>query len=323
MLKMLQSIFGSEKQGSYPESLVKEAIERAVDGTDPSLRAVSGYRKKLRPAILRAIDHVVTLVDGLPSLVPVQLAGYGDDLRLKGFFISAIHMKKVFAEDRSLAEFLQGPGSGSAQIFALLTMEKQERVILGAALSGDIVIRDVPQVTVSFDTHRLIDPCGDEGEARRCLKRRAYDHLLGLALERIGAVKGEREELERRRALLQAKHNLLEREGWGFDDGDPAGKLGVAEVEERLKGIGEQLQELGGDDRMFETYLKIVTDVLGRPEEQLWATKETIFVDRMGIKRSEAASDAPELTFTELHNAEGRSLAVLPVSLRREELGGR
>ncbi len=39
MLKLLQSIFGSTKQGSYPESLVREAIERAVDGTDPWLRA--------------------------------------------------------------------------------------------------------------------------------------------------------------------------------------------------------------------------------------------------------------------------------------------
>lgn len=38
MLKLLQSIFGTEKQGKYPESLVKEAVERAVDATDPALR---------------------------------------------------------------------------------------------------------------------------------------------------------------------------------------------------------------------------------------------------------------------------------------------
>jgi len=322
MLKLLQSIFGSDTGGSYPESLVKEAIERAVDGTDPWLRAVSGYKKKLRPAVIRTIDHVVALVDALPSPMAVHLGSYSDDLRLKSFFVSAIHMKKMFAEDRSLAEFLQGPGGGSPQIFALLAMEKQEKAIFGSALSGDIVIRDVPQITVSFDAHRLIDPTGDEGETRRLLKRRAFDHLLSMALKRLTAVKWEREDLERRRSLLQAKQNLLEREGWGFDEADAAGKLGPAEVEERLGEIEGQLKELGGDDRMLEAYLKIVADVLGRPEEHFWARTETIFVDRMGIKQNEAASDAPELTFGELHNAEGRSLVAMLVSLQGGELRG-
>lgn len=45
MFKLFQSLFGSETKGSYPESLVKAAIERAVEGTDPCLRAVSGYKK--------------------------------------------------------------------------------------------------------------------------------------------------------------------------------------------------------------------------------------------------------------------------------------
>ena len=70
MLRFLQSIFGGVEPGSYPESLVTEAIERAVDATDSQVRAVSGYQKKLRPAVLRAIDHVVALVEGLPLPLP-------------------------------------------------------------------------------------------------------------------------------------------------------------------------------------------------------------------------------------------------------------
>jgi hypothetical protein len=322
MLKLLQSIFRSENQGSYPESLVVEAIERAVDGTDPWLRGVSGYKKKLRPAVIRAIDHVVALVSALPPPMPVRFAGFSDDLRLKRFFISADDMKKVFARDPSLAEFIQGPGGGTSQVMALLAMEKQERGIIGAELKGDIVIRDVPQVTVSFDAHRLLDPSGDEGVTRRLLMRRAYDHLISLALKRLTVVKWEREDLERRRALLQAKLNLLQREGWGFDPADSSEKLGAAEVEERLGQIDAQMKELGGDDRMLEAYLKNIADVLGRPEECLWEKNETIFVDRMAIKRSEASSDAPELSFVELYNAEGRSMVAMLVSLLGEELRG-
>lgn len=320
MLRFLQSIFGGVEPGSYPESLVTEAIERAVEATDSQVRAVSGYEKKLRPAVLRAIDHVVALVEGLPPPLPVHLGNYGEDPGSKNYFISAIHMKKVFQEDRSLAEFLQGPKGGSPQVFALLAMEKQEKVIFGAELLGDIVIRDVPQVTVSFDAHRLIDPAEVEGETRRLLKRRAYDHLLSLALRRLTFVKGERSDLERRRALLQAKLNLLEREGWGFDLAKKHESPDAAAVEEQLGQIEAQLQELGGDDRMFETYLEVVAEVLGHPEEYLRAGSETIFVDSMGIKRNEAAADVPELRLSRLYNAEGRSLVVTLVSLQTGEL---
>ena len=36
MLRFLHSIFGGLEEARYPESLVREAIERAVDATDSS-----------------------------------------------------------------------------------------------------------------------------------------------------------------------------------------------------------------------------------------------------------------------------------------------
>lgn len=119
MLRLLQSIFGNERQGSYPEPLFREAIERAVDGTDPWLRGVSGYRKKLRPAVIRAIDHVVALVEALPPPVPMSLARYTDDRLLKSIFISAGDMKQVVAGDRSLAEFKRQEAADDALELAL------------------------------------------------------------------------------------------------------------------------------------------------------------------------------------------------------------
>ncbi len=320
MLRFLQSIFGGVEQGRYPESLVKEAIERAVDGTDPWLRAVSGYKKKLRPAVVRAIDHVVALVNALPPPIAVGLESYGSDPRLKAFFMSTAEMRQIFAGDRNWADFLKGPGGSASQVIALLTMEKQERVGFGVALSGDVVMHDVPQVTVSFVGHRLIDPSEDEEKTRRMLMRRAYDHLLSIALGAITIVKGEREDLERRRTLLHSKLELLQRGGWGFDDTGPGEKPQSAVLEEQLAQIEVKLQEVGGDDRMLEVYLGIVTDVLGRAGEYLWSGQETLIVDRLGIKRSEPADDAPELTLGVLHNAAGQSRVATLVALSGEEL---
>lgn len=322
MLKLLQSIFGSDKQGSYPEELVKMAIERAVDGTDSGLRSVSGYQKKLRPAVIHAIDHVIGMVDSLLPPIPMDPGCYGEDLWLNSYFISAREMENVFAGDRSLIEFRRGPGSGSPSIIALLAMEMEEKVIFGAELSGDIIIRDIPRMTVSFDAHRLIDPTGDEEQTRRNLKRRAFDHLLGLALRRLSFVKSERKELEGRRKLLQAKLNLLEREGWGFDKAGTADEPDAAGVEDRLALIEAQLKEFGGDDCEHESYLQIVADLLNKAEEYFTSKSQTIFVDRMAIKVNEPSSDAPALNFTELRSADGRSMVVMLVSLRSEELPG-
>lgn len=315
MLKLLQSIFGGVTQGNYPESLVKAAIERAVDGTDPCLRVVSGYKKKLRPAVLASIDHVVALVDGLTLPLAVSRSSYGDTPRLKAFFVSPDDMERTFSRDQNLAAYLRGAGDTPPQVVALLAMEKRENTVLGNEVSGELVIRDVPQVSVSFEAHRLIDPTGSEEETRRQLKRRAFDHLLGLALTRISIVKTTREQLGRHRELLQAKRTLLERGGWGFNESDSSEKLDVAGVEGQLADIEASLMELGGDDSMFEAYLNILVDVLGNPETYLWSRKETLTLDSMGIKRAQGAFNTSELTLDELFNAEGRTLTVALVAL--------
>ncbi|UFS70657.1 hypothetical protein LPW11_00350 [Geomonas sp. RF6] len=314
MLKLLQALFGSDEETGISEAIVKQAIERAVDGTDPWLRGVSGYRRKLAPAVHHALEHVRGLVTALSPPLPVTAASY-DDPALKPFFISSEELRGVFANDRSLKEFRRA--GGAATTYALLAMEKRETTSFGAELSGSIVLRDVPQVAVTFENHRLLDPSGDEGMTRRLLMRRAYDHLLSLALRRLTHLKGELTGLEKRRTLLQAKLNLLQEGEFGFARGSVEEQLAVADVEERLREIEAQLGELGGDDRVLESYLGTVTRVLGQAEEHLWATSETLFIDRMGIKRGPGA--VPELTLAELRNTEGRTLVVLLVSLKGEE----
>lgn len=319
MLKFFQSIFSSTTSDNYPESLIKTAVERAVDGTDPWIRAVPGYKKKLRPAVLRAIDHVLALVNDMAPPLVIRPGIQSGDPLLRSFFISTADMRKILESDPNLANFRGRQQSASPWFYALLIMEKQEKVFLGAELSGDIVLRDVPRTSVSFEAHRLIDPAASEEETRRQLKRRAFDHLLSLALERIAIVKTERDNLERHRALLQAKLNLLQRGGWGFDKPAAEENLDVAGTEASLAGIETQMLELGGDDGMLEVYLGIVADVLSRPEQHLWAGKESLSIDRMGIKRSKT-DDADEITLNFIEDSQERNLVVSLVAISADFL---
>lgn len=320
MLRLLQSIFGFEgSKDAYPESVITNAIERAVDGTDPWLRSVSGYQKRLKPSVVNAVDHVVSLVNSLSPAVPVSPARYADDRLLKAFFISQAEMRNFLRNDWSLREFLRRSTACSDRITALLFMEKKESRAYGAEMSGDMVMRDVPQVTLCFESHRLMDPAWDEEETLKRLKKRAFDYLVRNALQRIAAAKGEMKELERQSTLLQSKLDMLRRGGWGFDGSIPAPGEDLGVLEERLGQVEAQLLELGNGG-MLESYLDMVIDVLERPGEFLRGGRETVILDSLRIKRERADVNCVELALYTLVDADGRSFAVQLISLPTAEV---
>jgi len=320
MLKLFQSIFGGgEEAGRYPESLIEAAIERAVDGTDRRLRALSGYRKQLRPAIIHAIDHVVGLVDEIPAPVAAGRANYTTDPRLRALFASTDHMLEVFGNGAVLNEFRKGSADSAGRVIALLMAERMEKNILGNDLIGDHVRRDVAQVAVNFSGHRLVEPTTNEADTRRQLKRRAFDHLLTLALSRIAEARGSRTDLSRQRDLLRSKLKTLEQSGWSFEAQEGA-RPDPDALNAELQVTESELASLGADSGALQANLDIVTDVLGHAEQQLWGGDLVMHLDRMNIQRDAQQASAQQIELHELHNAHGHHLVVLMVSLAPGEL---
>jgi hypothetical protein len=323
MLQLFQSFFGAatDRAAPYPAELIERAIERAVDGTDPRLRALSGYQRKLRAAVIHAIDHVVALVDGLPAPLALSGGAYAVDPEVTAFFASGEHVRELIGRNATLNQWLKSAdGSGVESIVTLLLMEQHERQVFGAALEGDTVLHDVAQTTVSFAKHRLVDPTGAESETRRLLKRRAFDHLLTLALARIATAHAERGELERERELLRRKHAALATGRWGFDEGGNDPPPDPQTLQQQLTEIQSQLQALGTGAGLFTAHLDVVVDVLMQAEKHFWSAPEPLVVDRMGIKQSQASALAPQITLTVLQNAAGRRLVARLVSVTRAEL---
>jgi hypothetical protein len=287
--------------------VIDKAVERAVDGTNPWLRGLAGYRRKLRPAVLHAIDHIVAMANSMQTPLELSREAYGRDPQLRLFFISSGQMEQVLRADPELAAFRAVAGNAHRPAWAQLIMKCEQRRAFGADLIGETVVRDVAQVTVSMSGHRLLDPAADLAETRNHLMKRSYEHLLKLALARIAAVEDVREGLMQQRTLLQAKHDALECAGWGFCD-PSAPSVQDDELHRQLDDIEKQLLEVGGDDAYIEKDLEILIDVLSNAEHQLWVDTLTLIVDRMGIRRNAASADAPELTLRELHNAAGLQL---------------
>ena len=270
MLKLFQSIFGAQSTASrYPPLLVDEAIERVVDGTDPRLRALPGYQKKLRPSVLKLIDHVVALVGAMPAPVNASRERYAEDPRLSTLFSSAERMLEVFSCDVNLTAFLATQTLPPERVVGLLLAERVEKSVLGMELAGDQVRQDVAQEIVHFAGFRLVDPCADEVEQHRLLRRRAFDHILTLALGEIVARRETRADLQRQRDLLQRKLSALERSGWSFAESADAGETPQALADE-LDEVERQIEAVGSPAEVLEQHLDLVCGMLDESASHLW-----------------------------------------------------
>ena len=319
MFELFKSIFGKEEPGRYSETLIERAIQRVVDGTDSRLSTLPGYRKSLRTPVMHAIDAVVALIDSLPAPLSANRDDYGKDERLSTLFASADRMLEVLANDSSLCEFRDSPASGAGQATVLLLAERVEKRVLGMEMEGEMVRRDIPQVAVNFQGHRLVDPAATTDEALRQLKRRAFDHLLSLALTRITEVAGERADLSNRRSLLMRKLAALQQGGLHFD-GAQGGAPDAAALQAELDETEDQLAAIGADDRTLHGYLDIAAAVLTDAQQQLWLEGVDLYLDRMNIQRDMQDSSVRRISLTEFHNARGQRLVALPLSVTLDEL---
>jgi len=317
MIKLLQSIFGSnESAGRYPEALVEEAMERVVDGIDPRLRLLPGYRKRLREPVMTAIDQVIRIVDALPAPISAAAADFSANALLSACFVSADSMREILGNDLQLDAYRNSLIGTDVSPCLLLLVERCEKNILGVELCGEVLRNDVAQVSVSFRSPRVVEVAAEEAELRRQLKRRAFDHLIHLALQRIGEVNEEKDSLSKQRGLLQAKHSLLRRSGMGFEQ--TAGEL--ARVEAELAEIDAQLQALNPEGNALESQLAIAAETLGDAERQLWGDHLEIHLDRMNIRRNPGEEGARRLTLNEIGNANGQRLTAMLLTLPLREL---
>jgi hypothetical protein len=321
MLRFLQSIFNrGAKREKYPETTVRAAIERVAEKIDPWLAAASDYKYKLRPAVILSLDHAARLVNSLPPPIPVEFGPNGSCATLAVFFDSTSEMLNTLKSDNSLAGYLRDHKTSSKRITALLMMEKSEKTIFGAELTGNVVARDVAQSTVTFLNQRFLEPADNENETRRKLEVRAFDHLLRLAHRRVFTAKSVRTNLEKSRSLLQSKIDLLKRTEEPHHDPVSSNILCIAETEEQLVHVEAKLKEQGREDKILDVYLDMAIDILSHPEENLWETTQQMILDQRGIRQTQPKENYCELTFQELCNSDGQRWVMFLITLPVDDL---
>ncbi len=269
------------------EQDIERAIDIVVEQTDPRLRFVRGFRRKLRKPVVRSLVYVDDLVTRIPGPFEISRKTYGSDPQVNALFGSADDIATLFASNKMLQNFFRDTPDCD-RVYVPLIMLRREKRTLGMALSGDIVRRDVARTAVNFSEHRLGIVCAEsESGLRSELKWRAIHFLAVTALENITRLKTRTAGLEEERALLKVKLRDVQAQHRGLD--------ALAEVpledsqeqqalEQRLQDTAERLQEARTGVATLVDYLDQVCQVLNHPSRHLRVRRNSVTVDRMGIK---------------------------------------
>jgi hypothetical protein len=318
MLHFLSSLFApsSKAQGVAEEAVIEAAIERAVDGTDPRLRGLRNYRKRLRPAVESAVSYVIHAVDGLPVPAEFSRNAFRSDPRLRAFFASADRLQQAIGGCETVTDFLRTTsGSPPAEIFGLLSMAYDEKQVLGMDLQGDSLRRDVKQTVASFSNHRYLGPTGSEAETRWEIKKRAFDYLVERALQRIASRRGKHVELDEQRRLLGRKLAAMQAGNWGLESmlsTSPTETGDTATLEAEIARIEADLSRLGPDPGNLEHSCESIAGTLGHPQDWLSLREITLYLDPMLVKK-DAADDSrsSRLDLSEVSASTGERRIVL------------
>ena len=289
------------------------------------MRAVSGYRKKLRPAVIKAVDYTVGLVDELPSPVVLSKNQFGLDACIRAFFVSPDHITEFLTQSEILQDYKRNrKGLDPEYIYALLSVNRVERRVFGMELDGEKTRRDVAQVSVSFSNHRLSCPMDEAVDSLFETKKDVFDFFIKKALANIIAARGEQQKEEELRTILSRKLRTLETANWSIDAilrGEDEKTVNVDRTESSIKKIENELKKVETPPLTLDHYLELIIDTLNNAQDHLWKTAISIKLNRMGIKIEKETADAPiTLNLEEYHSSEDRSVIVLPVCIPFDQI---
>lgn len=321
MLSLFKSIFGQppKQLEGFDSKQVNLAIDQVIDGTDPRLRVVSGYRKRLRPAVIRAINCTLKLVDGLAAPVELSRRSFSREDRIRAIFSSPEHISDFLSRCQVLHKYLlKQTGLALDNIHALLLVVRKEQNVLGMELDEGIIRRDVPQVNVNFSYPRLISPMDSEGGSRRETNKQVFDFFIVEALKQVLAAHDKRSQDQYQYDLLVRKLKTLEAANWSFEgllNQHQEHLISHHQLDQEISGLTTQQAISAGEPVTLDRYIEVIANTLGSAPRLLHRMKVRLKMDRMGKKLDDDASGPSTLSLEldELSTYDDRRLIALPV----------
>lgn len=270
-----------EGSSRHVADLADPLIDRIVAATDKRLALVKGYREGLRGPVAQAFRDLHPAIRMIPGPTEVSAEAWRGDETVRALFAREEDVAAALGKDGDVRDFFASHPSGDC--FGLLGLTQVERRVLAPALQGDTLQTEVARTTVSFTQPRVLAPAADERAVRDELMARALEYLGLRALERVGALRTQKRELEQECALLQAELRLARRRGAGFGAMDDSAAPGDAAALEH--DLQAKVQELGkaASRRLLPALLDELRGVLTHHSQHITLEPSKLALDSMNF----------------------------------------
>jgi len=252
--------------------VTQDTLERVIDSTDPRIRLVSGYQRRLTQAISTSFDYIEQVIECIPSVVQVNSGSFVSDSSVNAFFANPRELQKTLRHSSELVDYFQQYENHHAEsCWALLCMRKSERQILGMDLAADQVRREVRQVSVSFHHHHIQSPAASEQDAREGLKLCLFEGLITSSLAELSELRARRRNLMTRLRIVRGRMREY-----------PTGSRDRNDAETELSRLTEELKITGLPTPA--ACLQRVTSTFLHPEQFVRMRRLSLKLNKMGIR---------------------------------------
>ena len=306
-------------------AIVKEAIDRLVDGIDPNMRLVVGYKKKLWQAVDKALIYIAWLVDTIPGPIDCNRKAFATDPLVNAVFATTTDLQRTFSQSEALrAFFADALNVNLDECYALMCMEKKEQSGFGMELQGDLVKKDVPRIAVNFFDHNILSPAATATEVRDSLKRCIFDALISNTFEAVMANHLREAGTDEYRKVLDKRYKA--NQAWGQELTSLILSIRTDAITGKTASRKDTTTETENNavDSQLETpaeRLARVIDILTHPESMIRLDHISMNLTRLGIKVKEDSSQAGnKIQFTELVINDVWRRVILLVRYPRDEM---
>ncbi len=284
---------------------VDEAIEHLVDGIDPNMRIIVGYKKKLWPSVDKALIYIDWLVDTIPGPIQCDKKAFATDPLVNAIFATAGDLQKVFSQSEAVRTFFDDPLNVNVdECYALMCMEKDERAGFGMGLEGEFVKKDVPQVAVNFFAHNIMAPAATAKEVRKCLKQCIFDAVITNIFESVMANHLREAGTDEYRKVLDRRYKASQAWGQELTDLILSIRTDTTSTNAAPAKVTTEQQASSGREVQQETpnvRLSRVVKILLHPENVVRLNHISMNLTRMGIKVTDNSGQSfNRIEFTEI-----------------------
>jgi hypothetical protein len=279
------------------EERIDATIERILTMI-PRLRMARRYRTRLAPAVAAYLRFETAMLASLPAARQASINTWSSDPHLRAFFATPEDLTTAFGRSEALREYFDlHPESEEA--YAVLGMAMTERHVLGVAMEGDTIRRDVAQTTICFGDYRVRICAATESELHQEIGNRLVDQL---ALEGLAKLAADRRDLlSRGHELIEERFALFQTQGAGMRSvaggGDESSTEELARLHAAIEDNADKLAALKAPTEVIELELERVCEVLSESSTHIYLTKKRLRIDLMNVVQPAGSRGSHDIEF--------------------------